>query len=111
MAIDGKYAGHIVISDIVKPHSRDAIQALKAAGVHKTVMLTGDAKKVADQVASALGLDDVYGELLPADKVEKVEDLIRIKPAKAKLAFAGRTLASPWELWAPTPPSRLPMWY
>lgn len=89
MAIDGKYAGHIVISDIVKPHSRDAIQALKAAGVHKTVMLTGDAKKVADQVASALGLDDVYGELLPADKVEKVEDLIRIKPAKAKLAFVG----------------------
>ena len=89
MAIDGKYAGHIVISDIVKSHSREAIQALKAAGVHKTVMLTGDAKKVADQVASALGLDDVYGELLPADKVEKVEDLIRVKPAKAKLAFVG----------------------
>ena len=89
MAIDGAYAGHIVISDIVKPHSRDAIQALKKAGVHKTVMLTGDAKKVADQVADALGLDDVYSELLPADKVEKVEELLRIKPEKAKLAFVG----------------------
>ena len=89
MAIDGEYAGHIVISDIVKPHSREAIQALKKAGVHKTVMLTGDAKKVADQVANALGLDDVYSELLPADKVEKVEDLLKIKPEKAKLAFVG----------------------
>lgn len=89
MAIDGEYAGHIVISDIVKPHSREAIQALKKAGVHKTVMLTGDAKKVADQVAYALGLDDVYSELLPADKVEKVEDLLKIKPEKAKLAFVG----------------------
>lgn len=89
MAIDGEYAGHIVISDIVKPHSREAIQALKKAGVHKTVMLTGDAKKVADQVADALGLDDAYSELLPADKVEKVEDLLKIKPEKAKLAFVG----------------------
>ena len=89
MAIDGEYAGHIVISDIVKPHSREVIQALKKAGVHKTVMLTGDAKKVADQVADALGLDDVYSELLPADKVEKVEDLLKIKPEKAKLAFVG----------------------
>ncbi len=89
LAIDGEYAGHIVISDIVKPHSREAIQALKKAGVHKTVMLTGDAKKVADQVADALGLDDVYSELLPADKVEKVEDLLKIKPEKAKLAFVG----------------------
>ena len=89
MAIDGEYAGHIVISDIVKPHSREAIQALKKAGVHKTVMLTGDAKKVADQVADALALDDVYSELLPADKVEKVEDLLKIKPEKAKLAFVG----------------------
>ena len=89
MAIDGEYAGHIVISDIVKPHSREAIQALKKAGVHKTVMLTGDAKKVADQVAYALGLDDVYSELLPADKVEKVEDLLKIKPEKTKLAFVG----------------------
>ena len=80
MAIDGKYAGHIVISDIVKLHSKEAIQALKSAGVRKTVMLTGDAKKVADSVASALELDEVYSELLPADKVEKVEQLIQNKP-------------------------------
>ncbi len=84
MAIDGKYAGHIV-----KPHSKGAIQALKSAGVRKTVMLTGDAKKVADSVASALGLDEVYSELLPADKVEKVEQLIQNKPEKEKLAFVG----------------------
>lgn len=89
MAIDGKYAGHIVISDIVKPHSKEAIQALKSAGVRKTVMLTGDAKKVADSVASALELDEVYSELLPADKVEKVEQLIQNKPEKEKLAFVG----------------------
>ena len=89
IAIEGKYMGHIVISDVIKPHSRETIAALKAAGVHKTVMLTGDAKKVAGQVAGALGLDDVYSELLPADKVEKVEDLLRIKPEKAKLAFVG----------------------
>ena len=89
IAIEGKYMGHIVISDVIKPHSRETIAALKAAGVHKTVMLTGDAKKVADQVATALELDDVYSELLPADKVEKVEDLLRLKPEKAKLAFVG----------------------
>ena len=89
MAIDGKYAGHIVISDIVKPHSKEAIRALKSAGVRKTVMLTGDAKKVADSVASALGLNEVYSELLPADKVEKVEELIQIKSEKEKLAFVG----------------------
>lgn len=89
IAIEGKYMGHIVISDVIKPHSQEAIAALKAAGVHKTVMLTGDAKKVADQVAEALELDDVYSELLPADKVEKVEDLLRLKPEKAKLAFVG----------------------
>ena len=89
IAIEGKYMGHIVISDVIKPHSQEAIAALKAAGVHKTVMLTGDAKKVADQVAAALELDDVYSELLPADKVEKVEDLLRLKPEKAKLAFVG----------------------
>lgn len=87
--IDGKYAGHIVISDIVKLHSKEAIQALKSAGVRKTVMLTGDAKKVADSVVSALGLDEVYSELLPADKVEKVEQLIQNKPEKEKLAFVG----------------------
>lgn len=89
MAIDGKYAGHIVISDVVKPHSKDAISALKTSGVEKTVMLTGDAKKVADQVASSLGIDEVYSELLPADKVSKVEELLRVKRGKAKLAFVG----------------------
>ena len=89
MAIDGAYAGHIVISDVVKPHSKGAIQALKRAGVHKTVMLTGDAKKAADLVAGELGLDEVYSELLPAGKVEKVEELLREKPEKARLAFVG----------------------
>ena len=89
MAINGAYAGHIVISDIVKPHSKDAISSLKAAGVEKTVMLTGDAKKVADQVATSLGIDKVYSELLPADKVSKVEELLKMKTGKAKLAFVG----------------------
>ena len=89
MAIDGKYAGHIVISDIIKPHAKAAIAELKKAGVERTVMLTGDAKKVADQVAASLGIDEVYSELLPADKVEKVEELLRMKPGKAKLAFVG----------------------
>ncbi|OUQ75712.1 cadmium-translocating P-type ATPase [Flavonifractor sp. An100] len=89
MAINGKYAGHIVIADIVKPHSKEAIRQLKAAGVRKTVMLTGDAKKVANQVAASLGLDEVYSELLPADKVEKVEALLQAKPEREKLAFVG----------------------
>ena len=89
MAINGKYAGHIVIADIAKPNSKEAIRQLKAAGVRKTVMLTGDAKKVADQVASSLGLDEVYSELLPADKVEKVEALLQAKPEREKLAFVG----------------------
>lgn len=89
MAINGKYAGHIVISDIIKPHSKAAIAELKKAGVDKTVMLTGDAKKVANQVAVSLGIDEVYSELLPADKVEKVEELLRVKLGKAKLAFVG----------------------
>ena len=89
MAIDGAYAGHIVISDIVKPHSKDAIAALKTAGVEKTVMLTGDAGKVADQVALSLGIDEVYSELLPGDKVEKVEELLHAKLGKGKLAFVG----------------------
>lgn len=89
MAIAGAYAGHIVISDIVKPHAKEAVAALKASGVEKTVMLTGDAKKVADQVAASLGMDAVYSELLPADKVEKVEELLRMKAGKAKLAFVG----------------------
>ncbi len=89
MAIDGKYAGHIVISDVVKPTSRQAIRALKEAGVQKTVMLTGDAGRVADQVARDLGVDQVYSQLLPAGKVEKVEALLKDKPEKAKLAFVG----------------------
>ena len=90
VAIDGKYAGHIVISDVIKPHAKQAIQALKAAGVKKTVMLTGDAKKVADQVAAELGVDQVYSELLPADKVAKVEQLLaQTSSAKAKVAFVG----------------------
>ena len=89
MAIDGKYAGHIVISDVVKPHSREAIQALKASGVRRTVMLTGDARKVAEQVAGELDIDEVYSELLPADKVEKVEELLKNRSEKEKLAFVG----------------------
>ncbi len=89
MAVGGKYAGHIVISDIIKPHSKAAIAELKKAGVEKCVMLTGDAKKVANQVASSLGIDEVYSELLPADKVNKVEELLRVKLGKAKLAFVG----------------------
>ena len=89
MAVDGKYAGHIVISDIVKPHSKQAIAALKKAGVEKTVMLTGDSKRVAEQVAASLGIDEVYSELLPSDKVTKVEELLRIKSDRDKLAFVG----------------------
>ena len=89
MAVDHKYAGHIVISDVVKPHSKEAVQELKKAGIRKTVMLTGDAKKVAEQVAEDLGLDGVYSELLPADKVERVEELMKNKPEKEKLAFVG----------------------
>ena len=89
MAVGGKYAGHIVISDIIKPHSKAAIAELKKAGVEKCVMLTGDAKKVANQVAVSLGIDEVYSELLPADKVDKVEELLRVKLGKAKLAFVG----------------------
>ena len=89
MAVDGEYAGHIVISDIVKPHSKEAVAALRAAGVEKTVMLTGDARAVAEQVAAELGIDEVYSELLPAGKVEKVEEVMQHKPEKAKLAFVG----------------------
>ena len=89
MAINGKYAGHIVISDIIKPHAKEAIAELKKAGVERSVMLTGDAKKVADQVAANLGIDEVHSGLLPADKVDKVEELLQMKPGKAKLAFVG----------------------
>ena len=89
MAIDGKYAGHIVISDVVKPNSKQAIEQLHRAGVTKTVMLTGDAKKIAASVAKELGVDEVYSDLLPADKVEKVEALLSQQSGKAKLAFVG----------------------
>ena len=89
MAIDGKYAGHIVISDIEKPHSKEAVKALKASGVRRTVMLTGDSRKVAEKVAADLGIDEVYSELLPAGKVEKVEELLKNKKEMEKLAFVG----------------------
>ena len=89
MAVDGKYAGHIVISDIEKPHAKEAIRALRSAGVEKTVMLTGDSRKVAEHVAADLGIDEVHAELLPADKVDKVEELLEKKPQKGKLAFVG----------------------
>ena len=89
MAVNGAYAGHILISDIVKPHSKEALAALKAAGIRRTVMLTGDSRRVAEAVAEELGVDEVYSELLPADKVAKVEELLKAKPAKEKLAFVG----------------------
>ena len=89
MAIDGHYAGHIVISDVVKPNARAAIAALKKRGVEKTVMLTGDAKAVAEQVAAELGVDEVSSELLPGDKVAEVEKLLARKSPKEKLAFVG----------------------
>lgn len=89
MAIDGKYAGHILISDIIKPHAKEAIAELKKAGISKTVMLTGDSKRVADQVAEELGIQEVYSELLPAYKVSRVEELLNQKSEKAKLAFVG----------------------
>lgn len=89
MAINGEYAGHIVISDIVKPHAKEAIKALKASGITKTIMLTGDSAKVADHVARELGVDEVHSELLPGDKVEQVEKLLASKPEKGKLAFVG----------------------
>ena len=89
MAIDGKYAGHILISDIIKPHAKEAIAELKKAGISKTVNLTGDSKRVSDQVAEELGIQEVYSELLPADKVSRVEELLNQKSEKAKLAFVG----------------------
>ncbi len=89
VSIDGVYAGHIVISDIVKPHSAEAIKSLKACGIKQTVMLTGDASKIADKVASELGIDEVHSELLPADKVERVDALIENRSGKGKLAFVG----------------------
>ena len=89
MAVDGRYAGHIVISDIEKPHAKEAVRALRSAGVEKTVMLTGDSWKVAEHVAADLGIDEVHAELLPGDKVAKVEELLEKKPEKGKLAFVG----------------------
>ena len=89
MAVDGKYAGHILISDLIKPHAAQAIAEFKRAGVKKTVMLTGDAKNVAEQVAEELGIQEVHSELLPADKVAKVEELLKQKTEKEKLAFVG----------------------
>ena len=89
VAVDGRYAGLILISDLLKPHAKQAIEELKKAGVHKTVMLTGDAKNVADAVADELNIDTVYSELLPADKVTKVEELLVNKHPKERLAFVG----------------------
>ena len=90
LAVDGEYVGHILIADLLKPHAEEAIRALKAAGIRKTVMLTGDAKRVADQVAAYLGIDEVYSELLPGDKVTMVEKLLSQKAGeKEKLAFVG----------------------
>ena len=89
MAVNGAYAGHILIFDLLKPNAKEAITSLKHAGIEKTVMLTGDSKKVADQVAKELGIGEVYSELLPADKVSKVEELLKEKNAKAKLVFVG----------------------
>ena len=89
MAVDGQYAGHIVISDVIKPNAKKAMDSLRSAGVEQTVMLTGDAKAVAEQTAATLGIDTVYSELLPGDKVAKVEELLASKPKKAKLAFVG----------------------
>ena len=90
LAVDGEYVGHILIADLLKPHAEEAIRALKAAGIRKTVMLTGDAKRVADKVAADLGIDEVYSELLPGDKVTMVEKLLSQKAGeKEKLAFVG----------------------
>ncbi len=90
LAVDGEYVGHILIADLLKPHAEEAIRALKAAGIRKTVMLTGDAKRVADKVAVDLGIDEVYSELLPGDKVTMVEKLLSQKAGeKEKLAFVG----------------------
>lgn len=89
VAINGRYAGHILISDVIKEHAAEAITALKKSGIEKTVMLTGDAKNVAEHVAAQLGIDEVCSELLPGDKVEKVEELLTKKPEKDKLAFVG----------------------
>lgn len=89
VAVHGQYAGHIVISDVIKPHSKEAISRLRQAGVKKTIMLTGDSKKVAEKVAAELGIDEFYAELLPGDKVTRMEEILTSKPEKEKLAFVG----------------------
>ena len=89
VAVDGRYAGHIVISDVIKPHARQAIAALKRNGIKQTVMLTGDTRRAAENIAKDVGVDQVYSELLPADKVNKVEQLLARKGEKEKLAFVG----------------------
>ena len=122
LAVDGAYAGHILIADVVKPTAKAAMEALRGAGVEKTVMLTGDVRTVAQQVAEELGVDQVYSELLPGDKVAKVEEMLQQKPAKKKLAFVGmasttprfspgRISALPWGPWGRTRPLRPPMWF
>lgn len=87
VAVDGRYAGHIVISDVIKPHARQAIAALKRNGIKQTVMLTGDTRRTAENIAKDVGVDQVYSELLPVDKVNKVEQLLARKGEKEKLAF------------------------
>ena len=89
LAVDGSYAGHILISDLIKPHAKEAVAELKKAKVARTIMLTGDSARVAGQVADELGISEVFGDLLPADKVLKVEELLEKKGAKEKLAFVG----------------------
>ena len=89
VAINNEYAGHILISDLMKPHAKEAIQALKKIGIKKTIMLTGDIKSVADQVAEELKIDAVYSDLLPSDKVDKVEEILQNKGNKEKVAFVG----------------------
>ncbi len=89
VAVDGNYAGHIVVADVVKPHAREAIAALRQAGIRKTIMLTGDRRNVAEKVAAELGVDEVHSELLPADKVSQVEAILAAKPEKERLAFVG----------------------
>ena len=122
VAVDGAYAGHVVISDRIKPNAGKAIAALKTAGVEKIVMLTGDIKSVADQVAKDLGIDEVFSELLPGDKVEKVDGLLACKERKRSWRLSetesttprfcpGRILESPWAPWVRTRPSRRRTWY
>lgn len=120
VAIDGAYAGHILISDVLKPTSKEAIVNLKKNGIKETVMLTGDIDKVAQQVAGELGVDRVYSELLPADKVSKVEELLAKRQRKRNLPLLGMVSMTPryfpeqisvlqWELWVLTQRLRLLM--